>query len=94
MPETFGQRLTAALAARRASQTALGDHVGRSQGTVSLWCSDERRPYWKIIEKIAAFLEVDPGELTYGKPSSPGPVKARAPKVKTRRKVAAKRKAA
>ena len=66
MAKGFGQRLAAAMARKGVSQTELGEHVGRTQGTVSLWCADKRMPDATLIAQVATFLEVDPGELTYG----------------------------
>ena len=55
---SLGGRIRQARLARRWSQEALGDLVGRRKAAVSLWESDDREPDFEMQERIAAALGV------------------------------------
>jgi putative transcriptional regulator len=63
---TFPGRLAAALTAAGKTQGWLAGELGRSEGTVSHWCSGRSRPGWEEVEKIARLLGVEPGPLVFG----------------------------
>jgi len=59
-------RITEALNRRGATQAALAQQLEVSPATVSAWCNGSKRPSPTNMERIAAFLGVTPGYLSFG----------------------------
>lgn len=91
----FARGLKAALLEANKTQAALAAHLGMTRGAISHWLKGRNgAPDPEVIEKIAAFLGIDPGKLLFGqgaggpqnKPptpkrgsSKPGPTPAKKP---------------
>lgn len=49
------------------SQAKLAKAIGRAQGTIGQWETDEREPDLEMIERVARTLSVDPCWLAFGR---------------------------
>lgn len=64
-PQTFGQRLRAAREAAGLTQAQLAERVGDglTQGWVSTLERDQASPQLPMLRRLAAALELSPGDL-------------------------------
>ena len=66
-------RLNEVLSRKGMTQSALAQHLEVSAATVSGWCNGTKRPSPTNMEKIASFLGVNPGYLSFGEGDGPAP---------------------
>lgn len=70
-----GQRIRAARIAAGFSQEDLGDTLGVTRSSVSLWEKGRAWPVPQTLDNLANVLKVKPGYLTEGKGRAPKPTK-------------------
>lgn len=56
-------RIKAVLAEKNVSSKDLAQHLGKTESTVSRWCTNDVQPSVEIFYQIAQFLMVDIREL-------------------------------
>lgn len=56
-------RIKSALAEKNKSSKDLASHLGKTESTVSRWCTNEVQPSIETLYEISKFLEVDIREL-------------------------------
>ena len=54
------------LAEKQRTNRWLAEQMGKSENTVSRWCSNKSQPSLDMLVKIAALLNVDPRQLING----------------------------
>jgi len=63
MEKTNHNRIKAVLAEKNVSSKDLAKHLGKTESTVSRWCTNDVQPSIEIFSQIAKYLEVDIREL-------------------------------
>ncbi|HVX00177.1 MAG TPA: helix-turn-helix transcriptional regulator [Candidatus Babeliaceae bacterium] len=61
--KTIYNRIKSALAEKQKSNIDLANELEVTVETVSSWCTNSAQPSIKTLFKIAAFLNIDPGDL-------------------------------
>jgi putative transcriptional regulator len=56
-------RIKSVLAEKNKSSKDLASHLGKTESTVSRWCTNEVQPSIETLYEIAKFLQVDIREL-------------------------------
>ncbi len=56
-------RIKAILAEKNVSSKNLAKHLGKTESTVSRWCTNDVQPSVEVFYQIAQFLKVDIREL-------------------------------
>lgn len=56
-------RIKAVLAEKSVSSKDLAKHLGKTESTVSRWCTNDVQPSVEVFYQIAQFLKVDIREL-------------------------------
>ena len=56
-------RIKAVLAEKNSSNKDIAKHLGRTESTVSLWCTNEIQPSLHTLIAIAEYLDVDIRDL-------------------------------
>ena len=56
-------RIKAVLAEKNTSSKDLANHLGKTESTVSRWCTNEVQPSVETLFEISKFLKVDIREL-------------------------------
>ncbi len=56
-------RIKAVLAEKNVSSKELAKHLGKTESTVSRWCTNDVQPSVEVFYQIAQFLNVDIKEL-------------------------------
>lgn len=56
-------RIKAALADKQRSSKWLAEQIGKTEITISRWCSNTAQPSLEMLVKIASILNVDPRQL-------------------------------
>lgn len=56
-------RIKAVLAEKNVSSKTLAKHLGKTESTVSRWCTNDVQPAIEVFYQIAQFLDVDIREL-------------------------------
>lgn len=56
-------RIKAVLAEKNVSSKDLAKHLGKTESTVSRWCTNDVQPSIDVFHQIADFLDVDIREL-------------------------------
>ena len=56
-------RIKAVLAEKNTSSKDLASHLGKTESTVSRWCTNEVQPSVETLFEISKFLKVDIREL-------------------------------
>ena len=59
-------RIKVVLAEKQRTNRWLAEQMGKSENTVSRWCSNKSQPSLDMLVKIAALLNVDPRQLING----------------------------
>lgn len=59
-------RIKVVLAEKQRTDRWLAEQMGKSENTVSRWCSNKSQPSLDMLVKIAALLNVDPRQLING----------------------------
>ena len=59
-------RIKVVLAEKQRTNIWLAEQMGKSENTVSRWCSNKSQPSLDMLVKIAALLNVDPRQLING----------------------------
>ena len=52
-------RIKVVLAEKRRTNRWLAEHMGKSENTISRWCSNKSRPSIAQLQEIAKWLDVD-----------------------------------
>lgn len=65
-PATIGQRIKAQRKKRGIPQKTLAELLRVDVSTISRWESDERQPFWDMVQQLATELKVSPHYLMYG----------------------------
>ena len=60
-------RIKAVLAERQRTNRWLATQMGKSENTISRWCSNKSQPSLDMLVKVAELLNVDPRQLINGK---------------------------
>jgi transcriptional regulator with XRE-family HTH domain len=63
MPKPALNRIKAVLAERNKTNKELAKHLGKTEATVSRWCTNDVQPTIETLYEIAKFLKVDMREL-------------------------------
>jgi transcriptional regulator with XRE-family HTH domain len=63
LQRTFGQNLRAYREARGLTQEALADELGHDKSYIGGIERGERNPSWKVVERLAAAIDVKPLKL-------------------------------
>lgn len=58
-------RLKVALAEKRRTNKWLAEQIGKSENTISRWCSNKSQPTLSQLKEIAFYLDMDIRELLY-----------------------------
>ena len=56
-------RIKAVLAEKNASSKELAKHLGKTESTVSRWCTNDVQPAVEVFYQVAKFLDVDIKDL-------------------------------
>ena len=56
-------RIKSVLAEKNVSSKGLAKHLGKTESTVSRWCTNDVQPSVEIFARIAEYLKVDIREL-------------------------------
>lgn len=56
-------RIKAALADKQRSSKWMAEQIGKTEITISRWCSNTAQPSLEMLVKIASILNVDPRQL-------------------------------
>lgn len=56
-------RLKSVLAEKQLTGKWLAEHIGKSENTISKWCSNKRQPSLENLIEIADTLDIDVREL-------------------------------
>ena len=56
-------RIKVALADKQRSSKWLAEQIGKTEITISRWCSNTAQPSLEMLVKIASILNVDPRQL-------------------------------
>jgi transcriptional regulator with XRE-family HTH domain len=56
-------RIKAVLAEKNVSSKTLAKHLGKTESTVSRWCTNDVQPAIEVFYQIAQFLDVDIRDL-------------------------------
>ena len=59
----YYNRIKSVLAEKNVSSKDLAKHLGKTESTVSRWCTNDVQPSVEVFYKIALFLEVDIRDL-------------------------------
>jgi len=59
----YYNRIKSVLAEKNVSSKDLARHLGKTESTVSRWCTNDVQPSVEVFYQIAQFLEVDIREL-------------------------------
>ena len=60
-------RIKVVLAEKQRTNRWLAEQMGKSENTISRWCSNKSRPSLDMLVKVAELLNVDPRQLINGK---------------------------
>lgn len=63
MPKPALNRIKAVLAERNKTNKELAKHLGKTEATVSRWCTNDVQPTIETLYEIAKYLKVDMREL-------------------------------
>lgn len=63
MNPTFGEKLKKIMKDKKLIQEDLAKHIGRAQATISGYMNDNIDPNLTVIEQIADFVGMTPGQL-------------------------------
>lgn len=63
MPKPALNRIKAVLAERNKTNKELARHLGKTEATVSRWCTNDVQPTIETLYEIAKYLKVDMREL-------------------------------
>ncbi len=63
MPKRNLNRIKSVLAEKNTNNKELASHLGKTESTVSRWCTNEVQPSVETLFEIAKFLKVDIREL-------------------------------
>ena len=56
-------RIKAVLAEKDVSSKDLAKHLGKTESTISRWCTNDVQPSIEVLYEVAKYLEVDIREL-------------------------------
>lgn len=59
----YYNRIKSALAEKNVSSKDLAKHLGKTESTVSRWCTNDVQPSVEVFYQIAQFLDVDIRDL-------------------------------
>ena len=60
-------RIKVVLAEKQRTNRWLAEQMGKSENTISRWCSNKSQPSLDMLVKVAELLNVDPRQLINGK---------------------------
>lgn len=60
-------RIKVVLAEKQRTNRWLAEQMGKSENTISRWCSNKSQPSLYMLVKVAELLNVDPRQLINGK---------------------------
>lgn len=63
MPKPALNRIKAVLAERNKTNKELARHLGKTEATVSRWCTNDVQPTIETLYEIAKYLKVDMREF-------------------------------
>ena len=63
MDKKIYNRIKAVLAEKNVSSKELAKHLGRTESTVSRWCTNDVQPSVEVFFQIADYLGIDVKEL-------------------------------
>ena len=59
-------RIKVVLAEKQRTNRWLAEQMGKSENTISRWCSNKSQPSLDMLAKVAELLNVDPRQLING----------------------------
>lgn len=60
-------RIKVVLAEKQRTNRWLAEQMGKSENTISRWCSNKSQPSLDMLVEVAELLNVDPRQLINGK---------------------------
>ena len=60
-------RIKVVLAEKQRTNRWLAEQMGKSENTISRWCSNKSQPSLDMLVKVVELLNVDPRQLINGK---------------------------